>query len=125
MGTLARHWFARVEHVRTLAAERCARAPLAHKHTMETEGHTQRRRERERERERRIMLVAGCLACDVIAGRVVSPGGTIYNGEHWRVTHSVSPVLLPGFLILAPKRHCEHLALLDSQQMREFGPLLR
>jgi diadenosine tetraphosphate (Ap4A) HIT family hydrolase len=71
------------------------------------------------------MLVAGCLACDVIAGRVASPGGTLYDGERWRVTHSVSPVLLPGFLILAPKRHVEHIALLDSEEMREFGPLLR
>ena len=50
------------------------------------------------------MLVVGCLACDVIAGRVASPGGTIYDGDHWRVTHSVSPVLLPGFLILAERQ---------------------
>lgn len=71
------------------------------------------------------MLVDGCLACDVLAGKVTPPGGVIYDDQHWRVDHSTSPVLLPGFLIIKPRRHVEHIALLTAEEMAAFGPLLR
>lgn len=71
------------------------------------------------------MLVDGCLACDVLAGTVTPPGGILYDDQYWRVDHSVSPVLLPGFLIIKPKRHCDHIALLTEEEMAAFGPLLR
>lgn len=41
------------------------------------------------------------------------------------VDHSTSPVLLAGFLIIKPRRHCEHLAELTHEEMARFGPLLR
>ena len=71
------------------------------------------------------MLVDGCLACDVLAGKVTPPGGVIYDDQYWRVDHSTSPVMLPGFLILKPRRHVEHIALLTAEEMAAFGPLLR
>jgi diadenosine tetraphosphate (Ap4A) HIT family hydrolase len=71
------------------------------------------------------MLVDGCLACDVLAGKVTPPGGVIYDDQYWRVDHSTSPVVLPGFLILKPRRHVEHIALLTAEEMGAFGPLLR
>lgn len=71
------------------------------------------------------MLVDGCLACDVLAGKVTPPGGVIYDDRFWRVDHSTSPVVLPGFLILKPRRHVEHIALLTAEEMAAFGPLLR
>jgi diadenosine tetraphosphate (Ap4A) HIT family hydrolase len=71
------------------------------------------------------MLVDGCLACDVLAGKVTPPGGVIYDDQFWRVDHSTSPVMLPGFLILKPRRHVEHIALLTAEEMAAFGPLLR
>jgi diadenosine tetraphosphate (Ap4A) HIT family hydrolase len=71
------------------------------------------------------MLVDGCLACDVLAGKVTPPGGVIYDDQYWRVDHSTSPVVLPGFLIIKPRRHVEHIALLTVEEMAAFGPLLR
>ena len=71
------------------------------------------------------MLVDGCLACDVLSGKVTPPGGVIYEGQYWRVDHSTSPVVLPGFLIIKPRRHVEHIALLTAEEMADFGPLLR
>ena len=71
------------------------------------------------------MLVDGCLACDVLAGAVTPPGGVIYDDQFWRVDHSTSPVVLPGFRILPPRRPVEHIALLTAEEMAAFGPLLR
>jgi len=65
------------------------------------------------------------MACNVVAGRLVPPGGIIYEGEHWLVSHQVSPVLLRGFLIIKTRRHCEHLADLTDAEAAEFGPILR
>lgn len=69
--------------------------------------------------------VVGCMACDVLAGRLAAPGGVIYEDAHWMLDHSVSPVLLNGFLILKPKRHVEHIGELTSEEAAAFGPLLR
>jgi diadenosine tetraphosphate (Ap4A) HIT family hydrolase len=66
-----------------------------------------------------------CLGCDVVNGVVVPPGGIIYAGEYWIVNHCVSPALLRGFLIVQPKRHCEHLAELTSEEAAELGTLLQ
>ncbi len=65
-----------------------------------------------------------CLACDILAGRQESPGGAIYENDYWAVEHSVSPVLLAGFLIVKPKRHCEQIADLTLDEMEAFGQVL-
>lgn len=69
--------------------------------------------------------VVGCMACDVVAGRLAAPGGVIYENEYWMLDHAVSPVPLDGFLILKPKRHVEHIGELTPEEAAAFGPLLR
>jgi diadenosine tetraphosphate (Ap4A) HIT family hydrolase len=69
--------------------------------------------------------VLGCLACDVLSGRVVAPGGVIYEDDHWVVDHSTSPVVLTGFVIIKPKRHVEHVGELNDAEAAALGPLLR
>ena len=71
------------------------------------------------------MLVAGCLACDILAGRITPPGGVIYEDPYWRIDHQASPVLLRGFLIVKPRRHVEHLAELTAAEAAALGPVLR
>ena len=71
------------------------------------------------------MLMEGCFSCDVLRGTVVPPGGFIHQDPYWAVTHGVNPIAVPGWLILAPRRHCEHIAELTAEEMAAFGPLLR
>jgi diadenosine tetraphosphate (Ap4A) HIT family hydrolase len=71
------------------------------------------------------MNIDGCLGCQVITGKIIPPGGTIYETAYWQVNHCVSPALLPGFLIIQPKRHCEHLAELTAAEAAELGTILQ
>ncbi len=71
------------------------------------------------------MLVDGCLACNVLAGKVKAPGGVIYADNYWVVEHSLSPVLLPGYLIIKLKRHCEHLAELTPEEAIALGTIIQ
>ena len=66
----------------------------------------------------------GCIACDVVAGRIVPPGGIVLDDGVWVLSHSISPVLLRGWLILEPKRHVEHLADLSEVEAVALGPLI-
>ena len=68
--------------------------------------------------------VAGCLACDLTAGRLPLPGGVIADTERWRVEHTVGPLGV-GTLIVKPLRHVLHVADLDADEVGELGPLLR
>jgi diadenosine tetraphosphate (Ap4A) HIT family hydrolase len=70
-------------------------------------------------------LVDDCLACDILAGRVTLPGGVLFEDAYWWVDHRASPVLLPGFLIVKPRRHVEHLADLTDAEGAGLGPVLR
>jgi diadenosine tetraphosphate (Ap4A) HIT family hydrolase len=65
-----------------------------------------------------------CLACDANEGRVHAPGGVIFENEDWILEHSLSPVLLRGWLILKPRRHVEHIAELTSGEAAKLGRLL-
>jgi diadenosine tetraphosphate (Ap4A) HIT family hydrolase len=62
-----------------------------------------------------------CLACDTIAGRVMPPGGVIFQNEHWLVDHAVSPAPLTGFLIIKTKRHVEDIADLTLSEHASLG----
>ncbi|HEY7465092.1 MAG TPA: HIT domain-containing protein [Dehalococcoidia bacterium] len=70
------------------------------------------------------MTQQDCLSCDVIAGRRETPGGVIFEGELWHLTHQVSPVRLPGFLILQPKRHVEQIGDLTEEEAATMGPVM-
>lgn len=50
------------------------------------------------------MNVAGCLACDVLSGRVEVPGGTIAETEHWHADHCLGPFGV-GAVVVKSKEH--------------------
>jgi diadenosine tetraphosphate (Ap4A) HIT family hydrolase len=66
----------------------------------------------------------GCLACDLMEGRVELPGGVISETEHWLVEHCVGPLGV-GTLIVKPRRHVLHVWELNDAEAAELGPLLR
>ena len=72
------------------------------------------------------MLLPGCVSCDIVAGKRIEPGGTIYENDSWHVGTAIGfPVVWPGFLIIKLKRHCEHLAELSPEEASTFGPLIQ
>jgi diadenosine tetraphosphate (Ap4A) HIT family hydrolase len=68
--------------------------------------------------------MTGCLACDVLAGRIEAPGGVIHETAHWSVDHALTR-WIGGWLIVKPKRHVEHLAELSTEEAAELGPLIQ
>jgi diadenosine tetraphosphate (Ap4A) HIT family hydrolase len=68
--------------------------------------------------------VEDCLACDLAAGRIPLPGGTIHETPHWLVEHCVGP-LGTGTIIVKPKRHVTRVSDLNEAEAQELGPLLR
>src|SRR5580658_9198666 len=67
--------------------------------------------------------VAGCLACDLAAGRRPLPGGLIHRSTFWLVEHCIGPLGL-GTLIVKPERHVTSVADLSEGEATELGPLL-
>jgi len=65
------------------------------------------------------------MSCDILAGKIASPGGAIYEDDYWHVDSVVGPVYWPGFLIVKLKRHCEHLAELTPQEAAAMGPVIQ
>lgn len=78
----------------------------------------------QRRRDGTMPAVQPCLACDLSAGRVPLPGGTIHETRHWRIEHCVGPLGL-GTLIVKPKRHVVTVADLTEGEADELGPVLR
>jgi ATP adenylyltransferase len=70
------------------------------------------------------MDVAGCLGCDVAAGRRHPPGGILYETPSWLVNHVVGAMNL-GSLIVAPQEHVVAVADLDDAAALELGAVLR
>jgi ATP adenylyltransferase len=68
--------------------------------------------------------VAGCLGCDLLAGRREVPGGIVYSTRSWVVNHVTGPMNL-GTLIVGPREHVVALADLGDEAAAELGPLLR
>jgi diadenosine tetraphosphate (Ap4A) HIT family hydrolase len=68
--------------------------------------------------------MAGCMACDLIAGRASLPGGQILRTEHWVVEHCLGPLPV-GTLLVKPTRHVLHVGDLTDAEAAELGPLLR
>ncbi len=64
------------------------------------------------------------MACDATEGRLRPPGGVIFADDHWVLEHSLSPILLRGWLILKPRRHVEHIAELTAAESATLGSLL-
>ena len=70
------------------------------------------------------MTVEGCLACDVLAGRVEVPGGTIDETASWHADHCLGPFGV-GAVVVKTKEHVESLWELPDGAADELGPFLR
>ena len=68
--------------------------------------------------------MAGCLGCDLLAGRRALPGGIVHQTAGWVVNHVVGPMNL-GTLVVGPKEHIVAVADLGDTAAAEFGPVLR
>jgi diadenosine tetraphosphate (Ap4A) HIT family hydrolase len=66
------------------------------------------------------LVVASCIACDVNAGRVVSPGGVIYEDAHWIADHGVDR-LIRGYVVLKPRRHVHEIPDLSPDEVASLG----
>jgi diadenosine tetraphosphate (Ap4A) HIT family hydrolase len=61
-----------------------------------------------------------CFACEVNAGRLTPPGGTIYEDEFWIADHGYSRLVV-GYVVLKPKRHVHELADLHADEAATLG----
>jgi diadenosine tetraphosphate (Ap4A) HIT family hydrolase len=61
-----------------------------------------------------------CFSCDVNAGRLQPPGGTIYDDAYWIADHAI-PLLVRGHVVLKPKRHVHYFADLQPAEADTFG----
>ena len=68
--------------------------------------------------------MAGCLGCDLLAGRRDLPGGVVHQTASWVVNHVVGPMNL-GTLVVRPREHVVAVADLDDAAVAELGPVLR
>lgn len=66
-----------------------------------------------------------CSACDEIAGRLIAPGGVIFDDGLWFVSHHTGPFTDPGELIVKTRRHCESLGELSPAEAGALGPILQ
>ena len=71
------------------------------------------------------IFIDGCLSCDILSGKLSSPGGVIYEDDYWHVDSVIGPVVWRGFLIVKLKRHCEQMAELSSAEALALGPIVR
>jgi diadenosine tetraphosphate (Ap4A) HIT family hydrolase len=62
-----------------------------------------------------------CTACNIVSGKVIHPGGTIYEDEYWHVDSAGHANIWRGFLMIKLKRHCVHLADLNNQEAAALG----
>src|SRR5262245_29259879 len=67
--------------------------------------------------------VAGCLSCELLAGRRELPGGIVHQTTRWSVNHAVGRLNLVT-LVIVPLDHVVSVAELDDIATAELGPLL-
>ncbi len=70
-------------------------------------------------------LRPGCLACDIISGKFIQPGGTIFENPCWHVDTAKNANVWPGFLMIKLKRHCMHLADLTAPEAASLGRVIQ
>lgn len=52
------------------------------------------------------------------------PGGVVFEGSQWMVVLQARPVRFPCLPFIILKRHCEHLAELESEESESLGQLM-
>ncbi len=70
-------------------------------------------------------LLPGCIACDLVSGKTVQPGGTIFENDCWHVDTARNAQVWPGFLMIKLKRHCVHLAELTPPEAASLGLVIQ
>ena len=65
-----------------------------------------------------------CSACAEVQGRVVAPGGVIFDNGLWFVSHHTGRFTDPGELIVKTRRHCESLSELTKEEAESLGTVL-
>jgi diadenosine tetraphosphate (Ap4A) HIT family hydrolase len=68
---------------------------------------------------------AGCRICDEVAGRIVAPGGPIYDDGLWLVSHHTGAWTDAGEVLVKLRRHVESLAEVTAEESAALGPILR
>jgi diadenosine tetraphosphate (Ap4A) HIT family hydrolase/predicted kinase len=65
------------------------------------------------------------MTCRHDRGELFSVGGVIYQDTFWHIEH-ITPLAVPGWLVLKPIRHVEHVADLSGDEaIQQFGPLVQ
>jgi diadenosine tetraphosphate (Ap4A) HIT family hydrolase len=68
-------------------------------------------------------LADDCFSCSQEAAADLPPRERVVVTDHWRVAHAFD-TSLPGWLVVAPRRHLLDLAELHPDAAAELGPLL-
>lgn len=69
------------------------------------------------------MNLEGCIACEVLLGRIEIPGGTIDETAHWHADHCIGPFGV-GAVVVKTKEHVEDLWRLPEAAAQELGAFL-
>jgi diadenosine tetraphosphate (Ap4A) HIT family hydrolase len=69
------------------------------------------------------MRVDGCYSCDLELDDDLRSWQRVVVTDHWRATHAFN-TSLPGWLVVAPRRHVLSLADLEPDEAATLGPLL-
>ena len=70
-------------------------------------------------------LLPGCMACDIVSGKFIQPGGTIFENAYWHVDAAKHANVWPGFLMIKLKRHCVNLAELTPPEAASLGIVIQ
>jgi diadenosine tetraphosphate (Ap4A) HIT family hydrolase len=65
-----------------------------------------------------------CLSCAIVDGTHATVGGTIWETPHFHV-HQDAGYAIPGFMILATRRHIVSVADFNDAEADEFALLMR
>ncbi len=63
-----------------------------------------------------------CLACDLVAGRRVTPGGILWRTEGFSLHVLADPTPIPGWLVLTSDRHARAWYDLEPTELAALGP---
>ncbi len=65
-----------------------------------------------------------CMGCAISEGSMLVPGDFIVKTQHFCV-HQDPLIPLPGFLVIASRRHIQSITEMQEQEYREFSSLLQ
>jgi diadenosine tetraphosphate (Ap4A) HIT family hydrolase len=64
-----------------------------------------------------------CVACDIVAGRIVPPGGTLLRADGLHLHGVFGPTPVAGWVVLTVARHVRCLADLTDDEAASLGRL--